>query len=108
MIILRLLPLIFAQLLFAAHIMRSFGSFWAILVLLLLLTLFIRREWIIRIWQVIIAFVTLEWIRTTIIIVKLRLAIEIPYTRLLIIMCAIILFNLFVIYWLQRPKVKAI
>lgn len=108
MIILRLLPLIFAQLLFAAHIMRSYGLFWAIVVLLLLFTLFIRREWIIRIWQVIIVFVILEWIRTTIVIIQLRLAVDMPYTRLLIIMCVVIIFNLFVIYWLQRPKVKTI
>ena len=106
MIILRLLPLIFANLLFAAHIMRSFGLIWALAVLAFLFTLFIRRDWIIGIWQVIIAFAILEWIRTTLVIVKLRLAVEMPYVRLLIIMGAVILFNLFVIYWLQRPKIK--
>ena len=106
MIFFRLLPLIFAQLLFAAHIMRSYGLFWVIVVLLLLFTLFIRKEWIIRMWQIIYVLITLEWIRTTIMIVKLRLAVEMPYTRLLIIMSAVILFSLFVIYWLQRPRIK--
>jgi len=104
MIVLRLLPLIFAQLLFAAHIMRSFGSVWAAAVLILLFTLFIRRDWIIRLWQIIITFEIIEWIRTTIIIVQLRLAVDMPFIRLLIIMSAVILFNLFVIYWLQRKK----
>ena len=108
MLIIRLLPLIFAQLLFAAHIMRSFGMIWAMVVLSLLLTLFIRREWITRLWQIIIAFEVVEWIRTTIVIVQLRLAVEMPYLRLLIIMGTVILFNLFVIYWLQKPKVRAI
>ena len=107
MIILRLLPLIFAQLLFAAHIMRLNGLMWALLVLLLLFTLFIRRNWIVQFWQMIAALATLEWIRITIVIVQLRLAVEMPYARLLIIMGAVILFNLFVIYWLQRPKIKA-
>lgn len=108
MIIIRMIPLIFAQLLFAAHIMRSFGIIWAILVLILLFTLFIRRDWIIRMWQIIIAFEIVEWIRTTIIIIQLRLAMGMPYVRLLIIMSIVILFNLFVIYWLQKPKIKAI
>jgi hypothetical protein len=103
MLIIRLLPLIFVQLLFAAHIMRSFGMIWALVVLILLFTLFIRRDWIIRLWQIIIAFEVVEWIRTTIVIVQLRLAVEMPYIRLLIIMGAVILFNLFVIYWLRRP-----
>lgn len=107
MIILRLLPLIFAQLLFAAHIMRSFGLMWAIIILTLMLTLFIRHEMIIKIWQLIIALEIAEWIKTTIIIVQLRLAVDMPYLRLLIIMGAVILFNLFVIYWLQRVKSSA-
>ena len=107
MIIIRLLPLLFAQLLFAAHIMRTYGLIWAIIVLVLLVILFIRRNWIIRIWQVIIAFEIIEWIRITIVIVQLRLAVEMPYVRLLIIMSAVILFNLFVIYWLQRPGIRA-
>lgn len=108
MIIIRLLPLIFAQLLFAAHIMRSIGLIWALIVLVLLITLFARRKWIMHMWQVIIAFEIVEWIRTTIVIVQLRLAVEMPFTRLLIIMGAVILFNLFVIYWLQKPKVISI
>ena len=106
MLIIRLLPLIFTQLLFAAHIMRSFGIIWAIAVLILLFTLFIRRDWILRLWQIIIAFDVIDWIRTTIVFVQLRLAVEMPYLRLLIIMGAVILFNLFVIYLLRRPKVK--
>ncbi|HEM48991.1 MAG TPA: hypothetical protein ENO27_02155 [Caldithrix sp.] len=106
MIVLRLLPLIFTQLLFAAHIMRSFGVIWALVVLMLLITLVIHREWIIRLWQIIIAFEIIEWIRTTLIIVQLRLAVEMPYLRLLIIMGAVILFNLFIIYWLQRKRIR--
>ena len=103
MLIIRLLPLILAQLLFAAHIMRSFGILWATVVLIPLFTLFISRDWITRLWQIIIAFEVVEWIRTTIVIVQLRLAVDMPYIRLLIIMGAVILFNLFVIYWLRRP-----
>ena len=107
MIVLRLLPLIFVQLLFVAHIMRSFGIIWAMAILILLFTLFIRREWIIRLWQIIIAFEIVEWIRTTIVIVQLRLAVEMPYLRLLIIMSAVILFSLCVIYWLRRENITA-
>jgi len=106
MIVLRLLPLIFVQLLFVAHIMRSFGIIWAMAILILLFTLFIRREWIIRLWQIIIAFEIVEWIRTTIVIVQLRLAVEMPYLRLLIIMGVVILFSLFVIFWVQKSIIK--
>ncbi|MEJ2053063.1 MAG: hypothetical protein P8X42_04000 [Calditrichaceae bacterium] len=106
MIIVRLLPLIFAQLLLAAHIMRSQGLIWAIIVLFLLMTLFIRRGWIIRFWQIIIGLAAIEWIRTTLIITHLRINIDMPYTRMLVIMIAVILYNLFVIYWLQRPVIS--
>lgn len=106
MIIIRLLPLIFAQLLFAAHIMRSHGLFWALAILTLLFTLFIRGRWIIRLWQALIALAALEWIRTTIVITQLRMDVGMPYTRMLIIMIAVVLYNLFVIFWLRRPGIK--
>lgn len=105
MIIIRLIPLIFAQLLFAAHIMRSHGPVWALAVLALLFTLFIRRKWIIGLWQTLIALTVLEWVRTTLVLTQLRMDVGMPYTRMLIIMSVVILYNLFVIYRMQSKDI---
>ena len=106
MILVRLLPLILATLLFAAHIMRFNGLPAALLVLALLVTLFIPRSWILNLWQVLIGLALIEWLRTAIILIKMRLVLDLPYVRLALIMAAVILFNGFVIYWLNHKKLR--
>jgi len=107
MIILRLLPIILADVLLAAHFLRFGGIIPAGLILLLLLTLFIRRWWIVRLWQVFLFAATLVWIQTSFKLVGARLAMGAPATRLTIIMAGVVLFNVFALFWLENKKIKA-
>lgn len=106
MILIRLLPLILATLLFAAHVMRFNGLPAALLILALLFTLFVPRSWILNLWQVLIGLALIEWLRTAIILINMRLALDLPYMRLAVIMVAVILFNGLVIYWLNHKKLR--
>lgn len=107
MILVRLLPLILSALLVAAHIMRFYGLLAAILVLLLLGTLFFRTKWILRCWQGVLVAATFMWINTTYDIIQVRLALNQPWLRLIVIMCTIIVLTIFSIFWLENKKIKA-
>lgn len=107
MIILRLLPVILANILLAAHFLRFGGIILAGLILLLLLTLFIRKWWIVRLWQVILFAATLVWIETSFDLIGARMAMNAPATRLAIIMAGVVLFNVFALFWLENKKIKA-
>ncbi len=103
----RLLPVIFADLLFAAHILRFNGILPALLIILLIPTLFIKKPWILLSWQVLTAVAIIEWIRTTVMFVQFRLAMHLPYVRLTVIMGIVILFNLFILFWLRSSKTRS-
>ena len=102
--LLRFMPIILSTLLFAAHIMRFYGLIPALAVLLLLFTLFFRRIWIMRFWQISLSLATMVWISAAIDFVRFRLVTDMPWSRLLIIMLAVILLNVFSILWLQHKK----
>ncbi len=102
----RLAPMVFADLLFAAHVLRFYGFLPAILILAFGLTLLIKKSWLPGIWQILLLFAIGEWIRVTIEFVRYRLAMGMPYFRLIIIMGAIILFFIFVIFWWQNKKIQ--
>ena len=106
MMFLRLLPMILADVLFAAHILRSHGMVPTLIILLFLLTLFIRRPWIPKMWQILLLLSVAEWIRTTATFVHFRLAMQMPYFRLLLIMGLVILFFVFVIFWWNNKKIQ--
>lgn len=106
MILLRLLPVIISTLLSAAHVMRFNGPIRAMTVLGILLTLFIRKPWIIRLWQVLLTFATLKWVTIAIELVQMRIAFEMPYLWLAVILIAVITFNAFAIIWMQNEKIR--
>ncbi len=106
MIVLRLLPVFFADVLFAAHMLRFHGWAPAIVVLLLNLTLFIRRPWIPLMWQILIGLAIIEWIRVTIYFLNYRMAMGMPYITMLIIMGLVVLYNVFIIFRLRSPKIQ--
>lgn len=106
MIIIRLLPLLLAALLFAAHVMRFNGLYPALLIPVLLLTLFIRRYPVIYLWQFLLGLASIEWLRTTVELVRLRMTMEAPFSRLLLIMSTVILYNIFVIVYLRHGTFK--
>ncbi len=103
---LRLLPLIFADLIFAAHVFRFHGLWPAIIVILINFTLFIRKPWIPLMWQLLTALAIIEWIRITIYFVNFRMAMDLPYIRLLFIMGLVILYNIFIILRLRSARIQ--
>ena len=106
MFIVRLLPVILANLLFAAHMSRSYSDVLALLVLLFTFTLFLSQKWILRIWQGYLMLAGLLWIVDTIGLVQGRLALGIPWIRLAIILSLVSLFTFFAAYWLERPSLR--
>ena len=98
---LRLLPLILSALLFAAHVMRDAGLLWALPILLSLLLLLIRTRWVLRLWQGLLLLFTLEWVRTTVELTLFRYQSGQPYLRMLLILLAVIAFNLWAVWLLQ-------
>jgi len=106
MIIVRLIPLILSTLLIAAHLMRSYGLEAAIAALLLLGTLFLRRELTRRFWQGLLVIAAIIWIDTTYGIVQFRQELNLPWLRMMIIMGAVIAFTVFSAIWLESRKIK--
>lgn len=104
--ILRLLPIIIADFLFAAHVLRFHGLALALIVLLINFTLFIRKPWIPIMWQLLTGLAIIEWIRITIYFVNFRMAMDMPYARLLLIMGLVILYNVFIIFRLRSYKIQ--
>ncbi len=106
MLIVRLLPLIFSTILIAAHIMRFYGLEAAILMLLLPATLFIRNLWTLKFWQVLHGVFVVMWIFVSINLVQTRMALNMPWVRLAIIMVVVTLFTAFSGLWLENKKIK--
>ena len=102
----RLLPVLFSTLLISAHFMRAYGNLIGFLFLLLLFTLFIRKSWIIRLWQILLSFAAITWIFTTINLINLRIEIGQPWLRLAIILGAIIVFTVWSAFWMENKKTK--
>ncbi len=103
---LRLFPLIFSTLLFAAHLLRFYGYFYPALLLALLLTLLIRKKQVIRVWRWFLLIAGVVWIKITVSLVLLRIDQQKPWLRLLIIMSAVVLFNFLSILPTRTKKVR--
>ncbi len=103
---LRLLPVIIADILFSAHVLRFHGLLPALIVLLINFTLLIRKPWIPIMWQLLTGLAIIEWIRITIYFVNFRMAVDMPYVRLLFIMGLVILYNVFIILRLRSYKIQ--
>lgn len=106
MLIVRLLPTIFSTLIVTAHIMRFYGLEAAILVLLLLATLFIRNLWTLKFWQILHGVFVVMWINVSIDFIQTRMAFNTPWVRLALIMAVVTLFTVFSGFWLENKKIK--
>jgi hypothetical protein len=82
-----------AFLLLAAHFYRASNFAAALVALLALALLFVRRSWAARAAQVLLLLGTIEWVRATIALVLARSEMGQPYLRLALIMGAVSLFT---------------
>ena len=92
--ILQLTPVIISALLTAAHFLLANNLIFVAICLLVLLGLLIRRPLIVRIVQVALLLATVEWIRTIFVFISLRTKMDLPWTRLAIILGVVALFTL--------------
>jgi hypothetical protein len=90
MIFLRLLPVFLSFLLAAAHFYRADSIAIAVLCLSAPALLVFRRPVAVRIVQVLLMFAAAEWLRTLFVLVQLRQQMELPWTRLALILGAVI------------------
>jgi hypothetical protein len=88
---LRLLPVILSFLLLGAHFYRAGQLPFTGLCLALPLLLFVRKPWVPRLFQALLALGALEWLRTLYAFASMRIAFEQPWTRLAIILGAVAL-----------------
>ena len=89
----RLLPVIFSALIMSAHFSRAYQDELAVVCLLLPFLLFIRKQWVARLFQALLVVGSLVWIKTTWTLVQIRQAQEVSWIRLLIILGIVALFT---------------
>ena len=89
----RLLPVIFSFLILSAHLSRGDLFIPSMLFLILPLLLLIKKQWVVRLIQIVLVIGSLEWIRSMFIYLNQRQAIDEPYLRLVIIIGIIALFT---------------
>lgn len=92
--LLRLLPVLMSWLLLGAHFYRAQWLAASALCLLLPLLLLVTRPWVARLMQVLLALGALEWLRTLYGLAMMRMAFDMPWTRLGLILGTVALFTL--------------
>lgn len=88
---LRLLPVMLSLLLLAAHFYRAGQLLPVGLCLAVPLLLFLRKPWVPRLFQALLALGALEWLRTLYGFAAMRIAFEQPWTRLAAILVTVAL-----------------
>ncbi len=91
---LRLSPVIISFVLLAAHFYRA-GQLALVMVMfvLLLLLLVIKQAWLPRLIQVVLLLGALEWLRTLLSLVHMRMEFGLPWIRLAVILGTVALFT---------------
>ena len=86
MIAIRLIPVCLSFFLLAAHFYRGGLIPMAVICVAILLLLFIRKSWILRLFQFLLLAGALEWLRTLYAFAAMRIAFDQPWTRLALIL----------------------
>ena len=105
-VILRLIPIFVAALLLAAHFLRSGDFFVAIACLLAPLLLLVRERWSLIVLQVLAYVGAGLWLITTLEILQQRLALGLPWLRLVAILGVVTLFTIVAGLLLNSAAVK--
>ncbi len=89
----RLLPVFISFLLIGAHFLRAGATFLALICLLAPCLLIFTRPWSVRLVQALLILSAVEWLRTLIHLVQLRMEMGFDWIRLAIILGGVILFS---------------
>jgi hypothetical protein len=103
---LRLLPLILASLLLAAHFLRSAHTLLVVLCLLTPLLLLVKKRSILILLQCLAYLGVLVWIRTTYILVRQRIGMAEPWGRMVLILLGVAMFTFLAGYLLNSDSLK--
>jgi hypothetical protein len=96
-----------ALLLLAAHLLHGGLLPLAVLAVLLVGLLWIRRPWAARVVQAVLLLAAVEWILTTVTLAQVRLQQGEPYLRLALILGTVTGFTLLAAWTFQRPALRA-
>ena len=88
--ILIFIPVVLSLLALGAHFMRFGNELGVVGCIVLLGLLFLRKPWVVRLQQVALVAGAFEWAHTLYYIVQARLAQGAPFTRLVVILAAVI------------------
>lgn len=102
----RLLPVLISSVLIAAHFQRSGATIIACICLFITCLLFITRPWSVRIIQMLLILYALEWLRTLVNLVQIRLEYGLPWARLALILGGIALFTGLSTLVFRNPKLQ--
>lgn len=104
-VFLTILPAILCLILAMAHFFRASNDTLVICSALIIpLLIFLRRQLTLKITQLALALITIEWCYTTYQFVIGRIEMDRPWTRLAVIMGAVICFNLISIIMLSKKR----
>ncbi len=80
------IPIVLSLLVLGAHFLR-FGNMIGVTgAIVLVALLFLRKPWVARLLQLVLVFAALEWVRTLVGLVQIRVGFDQPYTRMAIIL----------------------
>jgi hypothetical protein len=93
--------------LLAAHFFRGENQLAALISILMIILVFVRRPWAARAIQACLVLGSVEWLRSTISLVHYRIAMGQPFLRLAIILGGVALFTALASLVFQTGKLKA-
>ncbi len=96
------IPTVFSSLLLSAHFLRDGQLILVGFSLLLPMLLIGRRRTTLSILQGALVLGTIEWLRTMVSMVQIRLAMDEPWLRLAVILVSVASFTLATAWWLRR------
>ena len=90
----RLLPAILSILLLGAHFFRAGNIAFVSCAVVTLLVLVIRKPWVARLVRIVLVIGGIEWIRTAVILARMRQAAGAPWMRIVLILGAVAAFTI--------------
>jgi len=107
MAIVYLIPPVVGFVLLAAHFFRGENQLAALVSILMIILVFVRRPWAARTIQVCLVLGSIEWLRSTISLVHYRIETGQPFLRLAIILGGVALFTALASLVFQTSKLEA-
>ena len=100
-------PIVLSLLLLGAHFLRYGNTIIVAGIVALKGLLFLRRWWVARLMQFVLAMAALEWLRVAVMLVQERMAYGMPYLRLVVILGAVVAITIFAALLFQGRELKA-